>query len=275
VPNQLVLPALDWLAAPAGGAKQRVFLLGSDYVFPRTANYVAKKHLATLGVRPVGELYLPLGHRDFSTAVQQILFAKADCVLNTVNGDSNVGLFAALAAARVDPEKLPVVSTSISEDDLRSLPAAHALGHYAASPYFQSLDGEANRHWIEEFRREFGRDRVTGDPMESAWCLVHLWKAAVERAGSFEPEAIRQVFRENLEFAGPGGTVRLDPKTQHCTRRFHVGRIRADRQFDIVHSSAGPIDPDPYPQSAFPGWKVDWLDGGLTRGPEVEIDGDV
>ena len=86
---------------------------------------------------------------------------------------------------------------------------------------------------------------------------------------------MRQAFRDGLEFAGPGGTVRLDPKTQHTTKYFRLGRIRGDRQFDVVEASATPIEPDPYPQIAFPGWSVDWTRGGLTRGAEVDIDGNV
>ncbi len=275
VPNQQILPAIDWLLSPNGGSKKKIFLLGSDYVFPRTANFFAKKYLAEKNLRPVGEVYLPLGQRDFSAAVQQVLFSGADCVLSTVNGDSNLGLFQALSDARIDPAKVPVVSTSIAEDELRSLLPQQVQGHYAISSYFQSLDTVANREWIAGFRDEFGYDRVTGDPMEADWCLVHLWKAAVEKAGSFETEAVRQAFRDGLKFAGPGGTVRLDPKTQHCTKYFRVGRIRADRQFDIVHSSDAPLDADPYPQIAFPGWNCDWTKGGITRGPEVSIDGDI
>jgi urea transport system substrate-binding protein len=275
VPNQQIMPAIDWLLSPAGGSKKKIFLLGSDYVFPRTANFIAKKHLAAKHLRPAGEVYLPLGHQDFSMAAQQILFSGADCVLSTVNGDSNLGLFHALAAAKIDPEKLPVVSTSIAEDELRSLLPEQVQGHYAISSYFQSLGTAANREWIAGFRQEFGYDRVTGDPMEPDWCLVHLWKAAVEKAGSFETEAVRQAFRDGLEFDGPGGIVRLDPKTQHTTKYFRVGRIRHDRQFDIVHSSDAPLDPDPYPQIAFPGWSCDWTQGGITRGPEVSVDGDI
>jgi urea transport system substrate-binding protein len=275
VPNQQVMPAIDWLLSPDGGSKKKIFLLGSDYVFPRTANFIAKKYLASKDLRPAGEVYLPLGHQDFSAAIQQILFSGADCVLNTVNGDSNLGLFEALSNAKVDPEKIPVVSTSIAEDELRNLLPEQVRGHYAISSYFQSLDTEANRKWIAGFRQEFGHDRVTGDPMEPDWCLVHLWKAAVEKAGSFETEAVRQVFRDGLEFAGPGGMVRLDPKTQHCTKYFRVGRIRGDRQFDIVHASDAPLEPEPYPQVAFPGWNCDWTKGGITRGPEVSIDGDI
>lgn len=275
LPNQQIVPALDWLASAAGGRRRKVFLVGSDYVFPRTANFVARKHLAGKDLKPVGTAYVPLGDRDFNAVVRRIRESGADCVLSTVNGDSNLGLFAALADAKVDPAKLPVVSTSIAEDELRGLLPAHVQGHYAVSCYFQSLDTPANRAWVSGFRREFGFDRVTGDPLEPDWCLVHLWKMAVEKAGSFETEAVRQAFRDGLEFTGPGGPVRLDPKTQHTTKFFRVGRIRADRQFDIVHASEVPLDPDPYPQVAFPGWSVDWTKGGVTRGPEVDIDGPV
>ena len=207
--------------------------------------------------------------------MQQIIFSGADCVLNTVNGDSNLGLFQSLADAKIDPAKLPVVSTSIAEDELRGLLPEQVQGHFAVSSYFQSLGTAFNRQWVAGFRSEFGHDRVTGDPMEPDWCLVHLWKAAVEKAGTFETDAVRQAFRDGLEFAGPGGPVRLDPKTQHCTKYFRVGRIRPDRQFDIVHASEAPLEPDPYPQIAFPGWSCDWTKGGITRGPEVSIDGDI
>ena len=271
VPNQQILPALDWLASPAGGGRTKVFLVGSDYVFPRTANFVAKKYLATRGLAPAGEAYRPLGDRDFSGIANWIVASGADCVLNTVNGDSNIGLFAALADAEIDPEKIPVVSTSIAEDELRSLLPAQVQGHLAVSAYFQSLDSPANRDWIAGFQSEFGRDRVTGDPLEPDWCLVHLWKQAVEKAGSFDTEAVRQAFRDGLEFAGPGGRVRLDPKTQHTTKWCRIGKIRPDRQFDLVFQSKALIDPDPYPEVAFPGWSVDWTKDGITRGPEVMI----
>jgi urea transport system substrate-binding protein len=275
VPNQQILPALDWLLGKEGGEKKKIFLVGSDYVFPRTANFIAKKYLAAKGLKPVGEVYVPLGDRGFAEIVKKIQASGADCVLNTVNGDSNLGLFAALAAAKVDPAKVPVISTSIAEDELRGLLPAEVMGHLAVSCYFQSLDTPANKAWVQDFRDSFGYDRVTGDPMEPDWCLLHLWKQAVEKAGSFETEAVRQAFRDGLEFAGPGGTVRLDPKTQHTTKSCRIGRIRGDRQFDIVYESAGPIDSDPYPQIAFPGWSVDWTKGGITRGAEVDIHGAV
>jgi urea transport system substrate-binding protein len=274
VPNQQILPVIEWLLSPAGGIRERIFLMGSDYVFPRTANLIVKRSLATRGLEPAGAAYAPLGHRQFTGAVEMILASKANAVLSTVNGDSNVAFFAALAEAGVKAEDVPVISTSIGEDELRNLPPAHVQGQLAAGGYFQSVATDANQSWVKRFRHEFGYDRVTSDPMEATYCLVHLWKQAVERAGSLDTTAVRQVFEDELHFAGPGGEARIDPKSQYAFRRFRLGRIRSDRQFDIVHESTDSIPPEPYPQVAFPGWHCDWTAEGLTRGPEVAIDGD-
>jgi urea transport system substrate-binding protein len=275
VPNQQILPAIDWLVSPAGGPRRRIFLVGSDYVFPRTANFIVKKHLAAQGIEPVGEAYLPLGHREFRGVVEMLATSRAQAVLSTINGDSNLAFFEALAAAGLDADKLPVISTSVGEDELRSLAPAKVQGHYAATSYFQSISTEANRDWVGRFRREFGYDRVMSDPMETAYALVHVWRAAVERAGSLETRAVREALAAGPAFDAPGGPFRIDPRTQHTARPFLLGRIRGDRQFDVVHASDGPLEPDPYPQVAFPGWACDWTRGGLVPGAEVRIDGNL
>jgi urea transport system substrate-binding protein len=272
VPNQQVLPALDWLRSGPGGERKKFFLLGSDYVYPRTTNFIVRKWLAGTGVEIVGEEYVSLDRKDFAPVVAGIRERGADCILNTVNGSANIALFAALAEAGIDPAKVPLVSTSVSEDDLRSMPASHSAGHWVLSSYFQTVDTPANAAWMADFRSEFGHDRVFGDSMEAAWCLINLWKVAVEQAGSFATEAVRQVFAAGIGFDGPGGRMTIDPATQHATKYFRMGRVRPDRLCDVVVSSDGPLAPDPYPQIAFPGWKCDWTKGGLQRGPEVSID---
>lgn len=273
VPNQQVLPALDWLRSGPGGERKKFFLLGSDYVYPRTTNFIVRKWLLGTDAAVVGEEYVPLDQLDFAPVVARIRESGADCILNTVNGAGNIALAAAAAEAGIDPAKVPLVSTSVSEDDLRSMPAAHVAGHWVLSSYFQTVDTPANASWMAGFRSEFGHDRVFGDSMEAAWCLINLWKAAVERAGSFATEAVRQVFAAGMGFDGPGGRMIIDPATQHATKHFRLGRVRPDRLCDVVVSSEEPLAPDPYPQIAFPGWRCDWTKGGIERGPEVSIDG--
>ena len=275
-PNQQILPAIDWLLSPAGGAMQRFYLVGSDYIFPRTANLIITKHLQAAGKELAGEIYTPLGHRDYETLVTDIKESVPDVIISTINGDSNIHFFNALAAARVKADNLPVLSFSVGEDELRGLLPKKVHGHLAAWSYFQSVDTPENKEFVEKFKFEHGEDRVTDDPIEAAYFQVYLWKLAVERAGSFAVDAVREAIRSKsigqaIEFDAPEGQVRVDPKTQHTYKWFRLGRVNGNRQFEIVYESPTWIEPEPYPQCAFPGWHCDWTAGGLTRGPEVKI----
>ena len=264
-PNQQILPAIDWLLSEAGGSRKRIYLLGSDYVFPRTANYIITKYLQSRGIAPAGEAYTALGHRDYKEAVQQIRKANPDAILSTINGESNVGFYNELSTQGITPSKVPVVATSVGEDELRSILPSRVEGHFAAWNYFQSVDTPRNREFVGRFQQELGYDRVTDDPIEAAYFQVYLWKLAAEKAGSFDVDKVRASLQSGIEFDAPGGMVKIDPRTQHTYKRFRLGRVRDDRQFDVVHESPDWIAPDPYPQVAFPGWQCDWTQGGITR----------
>jgi urea transport system substrate-binding protein len=272
-PNQQILPAIDWLRSAAGGGKRRFFLVGSDYVFPRTASYIIARHLeATVpDATIVGTRYEPLGAKDFGGVVAAIKSAEADVVVNMINGDSNVAFFNELAKQGMAASAVPVLSTSVAEDELRSFLPGVVEGHLAAWSYFQTLRDPRNREFVRRYQEEYGVERVLDDPMVSAYCAVHLWKQAVEVAGSPEPDAVRAALARSIEFSGPGGPIRIDPKTHHAYKRCRIGRIRSDLQFDVLHESSRAIPPDPYPPDAFPGWKCDWTKNGLVAGAPVRI----
>ena len=270
-PNQQILPAIDWLQSEAGGSRKRIFLVGSDYVFSRTANLIVKKYLQDKSMTVVGETYIPLGQQNWGV-LQDIEKGAPDAILSTINGDSNESLYHLLAAVENAADQIPVIATSVGEDELRHLRSSCIKGLYSARSYFQSLNTAANKEFISRFQQEHGYDRVTDDAIEAAYSSVYLWKAAVEKAGSFDVDKVREAFRSDIKFEGPGGFLRIDPKTQHAYKRFRLGRVGKNRQFEIVHQSADSIAPDPYPQSVFPGWSCDWTDGGIKKGAEVKIE---
>lgn len=270
-PNQQILPAVDWLLSPAGGSKRRFFHIGSDFAFTRTAALIITKQLQSKGLAPVGDVYLELGHKDFKTIVQEIKKANPDVIFSTINGDSNVYFYNELANQGITPDKIPVVATCVAEDEMRSLLPSRVKGHLAAFAYFQSLNRPQNKEFVARFKAEYGWDRVTTDTIEAAYYQVYLWKLAVEKAGSFDVDKVREAFRGGIEFDAPNGKVKVDPKTQHTYLSFRMGRVRDDRQFDVIYESPTWIEPEPYPQVAFPGWRCDWTKGGITKGAEVKI----
>jgi urea transport system substrate-binding protein len=242
-PNQQIIPAVKWSFDHLG---KQFFLVGSDYVFPRTANAIIKAQVLALGGTIVGEEYLRLGSREVEAAVQKIAASRPTVILNTINGDSNVAFFEALRRAGITADRIPTVSFSLAEDELRHMDARTMAGDYAAWNYFQSVDSPENRRFVQAFRARYGQNRVTDDPMEAAYFGVKLWALAVGSARTTKVSEVRKALRYQ-SLAAPEGIVSLDPVTQHTWKVVRIGKIRADGQFEIVWSSQDPVRPIPYP----------------------------
>ncbi len=271
-PNQQILPAVEWLMSAAGGSKKKFYLLGTDYVFPRTANLIIVKYLQSKGLQPVEEKYTPFGYNDYASIVQDIKSKAPDVIFSTINGDSNVNFYKELAAQGITADKIPVVAVSVGEDELTGLTPATVKGHLAAWNYFQSIDTPVNKAFVQRFQKMYGKDRVTDDPIAAAYAQVYLWKNAVEKAKSTDVDKVREAFVKMgpIGFDAPEGKIKVDPKNLHVYKSFYMGKIRDDKQFDIIYKRQ-PIEPDPYPQVAFPGWSVDWTGKGLIKGKKVNV----
>ncbi|PTX97245.1 urea ABC transporter substrate-binding protein [Verrucomicrobia bacterium LW23] len=246
-PNQQIIPAVKWTFDNLG---TRVYLVGSDYVFPHAANAVIKDQLKALGGQVVGEDYVALGGGGARLAevVARIKAAAPDVILNTINGDTNVAFFRELRAAGIHPKDVPTVSFSIGETELPALDAATCAGDYAVWNYFQSQAGGNNRTFVRAFQQRYGRERVVSDPMEVAYCAVKLWAQAVEEAGTEETAAVQRTIL-GQSMAAPEGVILIDQETRHSWRSVRVGRIELDGQFSIVWDSRRPIRPQPFPLS--------------------------
>lgn len=239
--NQQIIPAMDFLKAK--GVKT-LFLAGSDYVFPRTANAIIKLYAAHIGIKIVGEEYVPLDKDDWTSQVAKIVAAKPDFIFNTINGSSNVGFVKAYTDAGLTAKTTPIISVSIAEEEAPNM-GASVVGQYAAWNYFESVKSEANADFIKRWIAYGGPSKVTSDPMEAAYDSMYLYKAMVEKAGSFDVDAINKV-SDGITFDAPEGTVTIDGENHHISKPGLIGQINAENQFDIVWSSKGVIEPDPY-----------------------------
>ncbi|GAB7005517.1 urea ABC transporter substrate-binding protein [Nocardioides sp. AN3] len=239
--NQQILPAMEFLKSK--GVKT-LFLAGSDYVFPRTANAIIKLYAKQLGIKIVGEEYVPLDKDDWTTQVAKIVQAKPDFIFNTINGSSNVGFIKAYTDAGLKAATTPIISVSIAEEEAPNMGASVA-GQYAAWNYFESVKSPANEKFIKDWVAYDGPSDVTSDPMEAAYDSLYLYKAMVEKAGSFDVDKINAV-SDGVSFDAPEGTVVVNGKNHHISKPGLIGQINKDNQFDIVWHSDGPIQPDPY-----------------------------
>jgi urea transport system substrate-binding protein len=243
VPNQQLIPMVNWALQERG---KRAYLIGSDYVYPRTANAIVKRLLRAQGGVAVTESYVPLGAEYFDLIAHDIAAKRPDFVLNTLNGDSNRHFFRALQKAGIRAADIPVFSTSIAEAELAAMGPDLMVGHYAAWNYFQSVDSDDNRAFIERFRRRFGANRVLDDPMEAAYVAVKLWVQAANSSDTADIASVR-THLETDSLRAPEGIVAVDGETLHLWRTVRIGRARADGQFDIVWQTRRSIAPAPFP----------------------------
>ena len=244
-PNQQIVPAVEWLLQNKG---KKVFLIGSDYVFPRTANKIIKAELEAKGGELVGEEYTPMGHTDYSTIINKIKETKPDIVFNTLNGDSNVAFFKQLKDAGISSKDLTTCSVSVAEEEVRGIGADNMAGHLVSWNYYQTTDTPENELFVKNYKAKYGEDRVTDDPIEAGYNAVYLWAAAVEKAGTTDIEKVKEAAKD-LEFKAPEGTVKISGENQHLWKTVRIGEVQPDGSIKEIWSTPSPVEPDPYLKS--------------------------
>jgi urea transport system substrate-binding protein len=248
-PNQQALPALSWLV---GKGYKRIFLLGSDYVYPRTINSILKRYISKNKLQLAGESYVKLGGNQFKSILAQIKASQADVIINTLNGDSNVAFFGQYNDAGLKPSLLPTMSFSIAEQEAQAIGVKQMQGHWTTWNYFQSLKNPANARFVKAYQGFFGADASVTDPMAHGYVGVYLWKAAVERARSFDPLLVRRALIGLKLNDTPLGAVRVEANGS-LSQRVYIGEADRQGQFQVRWSSGNTISPQPYDPLLFAG----------------------
>jgi len=269
-PNQQLVPGAEYLMSKEGGSYKKFYLLGTDYVFPRTANKILRAFLLAKGVPAanIEEEYTPFNHQDYQTIVGKIKrFSSGGgaAVLSTINGDSNVPFYKEFGNQGLRSENAPIMAFSVAEDELRGMDTAALVGHLAAWNYYQSVDTPQNKKFVNAFKEYAvknklpgGAKRVTDDPMEAAYFGVYVWKQAVEKAKSFDVDPVRKAVYGQT-FAAPSGTIKMHEYNHHTYRPVLIGEILKDGQFKIISRTKGLVEPEPWSKYTSPDKGCDWV----------------
>jgi urea transport system substrate-binding protein len=239
--TQSVVAAVNWLAQNRG---KSFYLIGSDYIWPRTTNKIARPAIGKVGGSVTGEEYYPLGHTQFTTAINKIKLTKPDVILSTIVGGSNVAFYKQLMAAGVTSKKQTLLALAVSEEELSGIGAENAAGYLSCMGYFQSVQNPANEAFVKTFKSKYGAKRVTGDTLECGYSSVYLWKLAAEKAKSFEVPAVVAASSE-LSFDAPEGTVKFHKTNHHLWKRARIGEFQKDGQVKVLYESPL-IEPNPF-----------------------------
>lgn len=242
-PNQQIVPAIDYLLDQG---YKKFFLLGSDYVFPRTANMIINAQLEAKGAEAVGEEYADMDQTDFAAIISKIEAAKPDVIINTLNGTGNVSFFKQMSEKNYTSSDYMTMSFSIAEEEVATIGADILKGHMVSWNYYQTTDTEKNKEFVNAYKDAYGENRVTSDPAEAAYDAVYLWKAACEKADSFEPEdVIKAVESGEISFDAPEGIVTIQGDNHHLVKPVRIGQVGDDGLINEIYAT-DPVAPDPY-----------------------------
>src|SRR5512143_1412922 len=259
-PNQQAIPAVEYLMSEEGGGARRFFLLGTDYVYPRTTNKILRAFLKSKGVadKDIDEKYTPFGHSDYQTIVADIKkFAAGGrtAVVSTINGDSNVPFYKELGNQGLKATDVPVVAFSVGEEELRGVDTKPLVGHLAAWNYFQSVKAPENDAFVKKWKEYAkakklpGSDKpLTNDPMEATYVGMWMWKQAVEKAKSTDTDKV-VVAMAGQKFNAPDGfEIKMDEKNHHLWKPVFIGEVQGNGQFNVVWKTKGPVRAQPWSQ---------------------------
>ena len=242
-PNQQIVPAIDYLIE---NGYTKFFLLGSDYVFPRTANMIINAQCDAKGVEVVGEEYAQMDQTDFSSIIAKIEAADPDVIINTLNGTGNLSFFKQMSEKNYTAADYMTMSFSIAEEEVKTIGADILKDHMVSWNYYMTTDTPENEEFVAAYKAAYGEDRVTSDPAEAAYDAVYLWKTAVEKAGSFDAaDVIAAVEAGGITFDAPEGTVEIDGENHHLIKPVRIGVIDENGSINTVEETE-PVAPDPY-----------------------------
>ncbi len=243
-PNQNSLQLCRFLLERQG---TRFAFVGSDYIYPYESNRIMRAMLQQVGGEVVLERYLPLESRqdDFAPLVAEIAALQPDVIFSTVVGQSTAAFYRAYRAAGLDPACMPIASLTTSEAEVQAMGPEAAEGHITAAPYFASLESPKNQAFVAAYQARFGDAAPVNHCAEAAYFQVHLFAAALGRAGHGSFEALLRALK-GQGFEAPQGPVRIDPENNHTFLWPRLAKVDRWGRFQILAESQAAVAPDPY-----------------------------
>lgn len=243
-PNQNSVQLVRYLTQNFG---KRLFLIGSDYVYPYESNRIIADLFRQAGGEVADEMYIPLrvADIDMEKVMRRLKASRHDLVYSTVVGDGIPLFYSAYRKAGFDQRTHPIASQSTQEAEIAQMPARTAEGSITAAPYFSTLQSPANLKFVAAYRKRFGPDLPIASCTEAAYYQVKLYAQTLERAGDDKLEAMLQHLHDH-DFDAPQGRVRIDRENHHTYLWPRVARVDAGGQFQVVDDPGVCVRPDPY-----------------------------
>ena len=245
LPNQMIIPLIQYIFKNHG---KRLFLVGSDYVYPREINRIVKEFLDESNGVVVGEEYIKLGEGDaaYWRVIEKIKNSQFDIVFSTVVGQETARFYEVYKNAFEGTDNQPIASLTTSESELALMSEKARQGNITSSPYFNAIVSYDNNVFIDKYQKKFGKDKQVSVYNETAYYQVYLFAKALELSGENCDFETLSSSLNGLKINSPQGLVEVDGETNHVYLIPRVGISTENGTFNVVWEGKEPVKPDPY-----------------------------
>lgn len=242
VPNQQVHTLLDYLTNQYGN---RVYCIGTDYIYPRETNEQVQTYLYEREGMVVGERYVPFGQQKFYDILEDIHLKKPDAIFSTLVGKSIISFYQDYKRMGFNPEEIPIFSPITKETEIAAMGSEYGAGHYGSASYFQSLSNALNTEFVNKFHRFAGGKQVISSVMFNTYLGTRL---VIDSICKVKSEDHRRILYDlsGQTFDTACGKIVVDADHRHLARPVKIAKALSNGQFDIVWDSEENIPPKPF-----------------------------
>ncbi len=218
-PQQQMDTSLPWLAEKFGS--RRCYMIGDDYVWPRTTNAYARKVIEGYGGVVVAEEYVPFGAPNkFEEIVTRIKAKAPGLVLITLVGGDNVNFNRTFAGFGLDKD-IVRMSSLLEENTLLGIGAESSTNLFGAMSYYANIESATNKAFKAAYAAKHGADApILSLIGEDAYSGIKFAEAVTNKAGSTDADAVKAASVE-LSFNTPGGVWTMRGN-RHVDKDMHL-----------------------------------------------------
>jgi branched-chain amino acid transport system substrate-binding protein len=215
---------------------KKVYVVAADYNYGQITSDWVRKFVNDNGGQTVEVEFFPLDVTNFGPTIKKIQAAKPDFVMSALVGAAHISFYRQYAAVGLT-KTIPIASSVITVGGEHKLVAAEeSEGMIVCFAYFEEIDTPANKKFVANLRANSGtKINYVSEVTARSYEGVHLWAEGVRKAGTTDRAEVTKALRSPVAFAGPSGTVTIEPKTNHLVQNIYLAEVR-NQKLNIIES---------------------------------------
>ncbi len=169
------------------GKFSKFFALGMDYAWGHNSIGVFQDEVKRAGKTFLGDVYSPIGTKDFSTYITKIRQSGAEGCFLVLQGDDNAAFLSQARDYRLQ-DKVQLITSIVDLNSIHAVGDA-AIGLAGSTRYVATIDNPKNQAFVAAWQKQYNTlpDVFEGEQYQACKML----QAGIEEAKSIDADKLR------------------------------------------------------------------------------------